>query len=146
MNVGPMVTAMVLPDGTVCHHECWPTPEPDLHVSVVDVELGQVGSRVELSRRSNATAARRPCRFGSWQNALRSTDGPCARRLRPLPPPREEYVARSRPAIDPWTTVIDKWLIADQDLHRKERHTARRGWHRLVAEHDAMQSEPSLSR
>ena len=53
----------------------------------------------------------------------------------PLPPPRKEYLARYRPAIDPWTTVIDAWLIADQGEHRKQRHTARRVWQRLVAEH-----------
>ena len=33
-----------------------------------------------------------------------------------LPPSRKEYVARSRPAIDPWSSVIDAWLIADQDV------------------------------
>ncbi|HZX98297.1 MAG TPA: hypothetical protein VFE92_02210 [Dermatophilaceae bacterium] len=63
-----------------------------------------------------------------------------------LPPQRKEYVARSRPAIDPWTTVIDKWLIADQDVHRKQRHTARRVWQRLVAEHGAVLSEVTVSR
>jgi PAS domain S-box-containing protein len=62
------------------------------------------------------------------------------------PPPRKEYVARSRPAIDPWTTVINKWLIADQDVHRKQRYTARRVWQRLLAEHGTVLSEVSVSR
>ena len=55
-------------------------------------------------------------------------------------------MARARPAIDPWATVIDAWLIADQDVHRKQRHTARRVWQRLVAEHGAVLSEVSVSR
>ena len=63
-----------------------------------------------------------------------------------LPPPRKEYVARSRPAIDPWAVVIDTWLIGDQDVHRKQRHTARRVWQRLVAEHGAVFSEVTVSR
>ena len=63
-----------------------------------------------------------------------------------LPPPRKEYVARARPAIDPWTDVIDAWLIGDKDVHRKQRHTARRVWQRLVAEHGAVLSEVTVSR
>ena len=63
-----------------------------------------------------------------------------------LPPPRKPYVARSRPAIDPWAGVIDAWLIADKDVHRKQRHTARRVWQRLVAEHGAVVSEGTVSR
>ena len=64
----------------------------------------------------------------------------------PVPPPRKEYVARSRPATDPWAGVIDEWLIGDKDVHRKQRHTARRVWQRLVAEHGAVLSEVSVSR
>jgi len=63
-----------------------------------------------------------------------------------LPPPRKEYVARSRPATDPWAEVIDAWLIADKDAPRKQRHTARRVWQRLVAEHGAVLSEVTVSR
>jgi hypothetical protein len=36
--------------------------------------------------------------------------------------------------------VIDAWLIADKEVHRKQRHTARRVWQRLVAEHGAVSS------
>lgn len=63
-----------------------------------------------------------------------------------LPPPRKPYPARRRPAIEAWTTVIDGWLIADQDAPRKQRHTARRVWQRLVAEHGATCSEVTVSR
>ncbi len=63
-----------------------------------------------------------------------------------LPPPRKPYVARSRPATDPWAGVIDAWLIGDKDVHRNQRHTARRVWQRLVAEHGAVVSEGTVSR
>ena len=63
-----------------------------------------------------------------------------------LPPPRKPYPTRRCPAIDPWTVVIDGWLIEDQDAPRKQRHTARRVWQRLVAEHGATCSEVTVSR
>lgn len=63
-----------------------------------------------------------------------------------VPPPRKAYRSRSRPAIDPWVTVIDGWLIADKGAPRKQRHTARRVWQRLVAEHAATVSEVTVSR
>jgi hypothetical protein len=34
---------------------------------------------------------------------------------------------RPRPALDPYTQVIDGWLLADRDVPRKQRHTARLG-------------------
>lgn len=64
----------------------------------------------------------------------------------PVPPPRKRYPARARPAIDPWVEVIDGWLIADTTVVRKQRHTARRVWQRLVAEHGAVVSEVTVSR
>ncbi len=44
------------------------------------------------------------------------------------------------------STVIDAWLVADKDAPRKQRHTARRIWQRLVAEHQATLSEVTVSR
>lgn len=63
-----------------------------------------------------------------------------------VPPPRKAYPRRLRPAIAPWTVVIDGWLLADRDAPRKQRHTARRIWQRLVAEHGATCSEVTVSR
>lgn len=63
-----------------------------------------------------------------------------------LPPPRKAYPRRARPAIDPYREVIDSWLLADRDVPRKQRHTARRVWQRLVAEHDAALAEVTVSR
>ncbi len=54
-----------------------------------------------------------------------------------VPPPRKVCPVRRRPALDAWATVIDAWLIGDKNIPRKQRHTARRIWQRLVAEHQA---------
>ena len=42
--------------------------------------------------------------------------------------------------------MIDGWLLADRQVPRKQRHTARRVWQRLVAEHGATVSEVTVSR
>ena len=63
-----------------------------------------------------------------------------------VPPSRKEYPARPRPSLDPWVAVIDRWLLADRDAPRKQRHTARRIWQRLVAEHGATLAEITVSR
>jgi transposase len=63
-----------------------------------------------------------------------------------VPPPRRPYPQRPRPAIDAYAQVIDGWLLADRQVPRKQRHTARRVWQRLVAEHGATVSEVTVSR
>jgi transposase len=62
-----------------------------------------------------------------------------------VPPARKSY-PRSRPAIGPWTEIIDAWLEGDESVPRKQRHTARRIWQRLGAEHNASLSEVTVSR
>jgi transposase len=63
-----------------------------------------------------------------------------------VPPPRKAYRPRPCPAIDPYVMVVDGWLLGDRDVPRKQRHTARRVWQRLVAEHHATLSEVTVSR
>ena len=63
-----------------------------------------------------------------------------------VPPPHKPYPQRPGPAIDQYARVIDAWLVADLQVPRKQRHTARRIWQRLVAEHGATCSEVSVSR
>ncbi|MGH8878438.1 MAG: IS21 family transposase [Stackebrandtia sp.] len=63
-----------------------------------------------------------------------------------VPPTRKSYPRRPRPAIDAYVEVIDAWLLADRDVPRKQRHTARRIWQRLVAEHGARLAEVTVSR
>ena len=61
----------------------------------------------------------------------------------PVPPPRKQP-EREAPAMGPHREVVRGWLVADQGLPRKQRHTARRVWQRLVAEHGAVVSESTV--
>jgi hypothetical protein len=63
-----------------------------------------------------------------------------------VPPPRKVYPRRPRPAIGAYGEVIDSWLLTDRKVPRKQRHTARRVWQRLVAEHGASVAEVTVSR
>jgi len=75
-------------------------------------------------------------KLGAWRPAVK-------RRFRSrfaTPVARKSYPRRS-PAIGPWMAVIDEWLVADKNVPRKQRHTARRIWQRLGAEHGAVVSE-----
>jgi transposase len=53
---------------------------------------------------------------------------------------------RPAPALDPYKATIRAWLIDDQSAPRKQRHTARRIWERLVEEEAATLSESSVRR
>lgn len=59
------------------------------------------------------------------------------------PPPRKTP-ARMSPVTGPWEDVVRGWLVADLDAPRKQRHTARRVWQRLVEEHGAQVSESAV--
>ena len=63
-----------------------------------------------------------------------------------VPPPRKAYPQRPGPAVGAYTGLIDEWLLADRGAPRKQRHTARRIWQRLVAEHGASLAEVTVSR
>lgn len=52
------------------------------------------------------------------------------------PEPRKKPAARGS-RLDPYRPVIDGWLRADFDAPRKQRHTAKRIFDRLLDEHDA---------
>ena len=62
-----------------------------------------------------------------------------------LPPPRSRP-RRTAPVMGPWTPLIRAWLTEDLSAPRKQRHTARRVWQRLVDEHAAAVAEPSVRR
>jgi transposase len=62
-----------------------------------------------------------------------------------VPPPRRPVV-RAAPVLDPWKATIDGWLEADRTAPRKQRHTARRVWQRLVEEHDVSVGESTVRR
>ena len=53
-------------------------------------------------------------------------------------PPRHRYPARAKPKLDAVVAFIDEVLDADQRAPRKQRHTARRIYRRIVAEFPAV--------
>ena len=63
----------------------------------------------------------------------------------PLPPQRK-IPERPAPALDRWKPTIDGWLDADRSAPRKQRHTARRVWQRLIEEHGAQVGESTVRR
>ncbi len=52
------------------------------------------------------------------------------------PPHYTQSQPRARPRLGPFLHLIDQWLREDQARPPKQRHTARRVYHRLVAEHN----------
>lgn len=59
------------------------------------------------------------------------------------PPPRKPPV-RLAPVLGPHVATVRAWLIADKAVHRKQRHTARRVWQRLVEEEGVAVAESSV--
>ncbi|NNJ47897.1 MAG: IS21 family transposase [Acidimicrobiia bacterium] len=60
-----------------------------------------------------------------------------------VPAPRK-ISERPAPKMDEFKPIIDGWLEADRSLPRKQWHTARRVWQRLVDEHDADVGESTV--
>jgi transposase len=63
-----------------------------------------------------------------------------------VPPPKRAPVSRPAPKLGALRAVIDEWLAADREAPRKQHHTARRIWQRLVEEHGAEVSERQVCR
>jgi transposase len=62
----------------------------------------------------------------------------------PMPPSKRAPVGRPAPKLGPYRSVIDGWLEADRVAPRKQRHTARRIYRRLVDEHGADVAESTV--
>ena len=60
-----------------------------------------------------------------------------------VPPPRKTP-SRVAPRLGPYRETIREWLTADLSAPRKQRHTARRIWERLVDERGATVAEPTV--
>jgi hypothetical protein len=62
----------------------------------------------------------------------------------PLPPAKRVAVSRPAPKLGGDRELIDEWLIADVDAPRKQRHTSKRIWRRLVDEYCADAAETTV--
>src|SRR6266511_669380 len=106
-----------------------------------------MGSRVELFERIRRDRERE----GLSMRALAGRHGGHRRAVRqalaaPLPPPRTRPERRPAPKLGAYRPLIDEWLKADREAPRKQRHTARRVWQRLVDEHGVEVSERQVRR
>jgi len=61
-------------------------------------------------------------------------------------PPLRKTPERDAGVLGPWKDMIRGWLEADLEVPRKQRHTARRVWERLVGEHGAQVGESTVRR
>jgi transposase len=104
-----------------------------------------MGSRVELFEQ-----IRRDREFeGLSLRALAEKYGVHRRTVRQalesaVPPPRKRPSGRPAPALGEHREWVDEILIADRRAPRKQRHTARRIWRRLVDERGAMVAERTV--
>lgn len=62
----------------------------------------------------------------------------------PVPPPKRLPASRPAPKLGAFRELIDRWLVDDLDAPRKQRHTAKRIWRRLVDEHGAEVAETTV--
>jgi transposase len=61
-----------------------------------------------------------------------------------VPPAKRSPESRPAPKLGEYRELIDEWLIADQLAPRKQRHTAKRIWRRLVDEHGVEVAETTV--
>ncbi|MBM4421562.1 MAG: IS21 family transposase [Chloroflexi bacterium] len=106
-----------------------------------------MGSRVELFELIRRDRERE----GLSIRALAARHGVHRRAVRqalasPWPPPRKRVEGRPAPVLGVYHGLIDEWLEADMEAPRKQRHTARRVWRRLVDEYGASVSERQVAR
>lgn len=61
-----------------------------------------------------------------------------------IPPPRKTPLRRT-PALGPWVPTITLWLQEDLNRPKKQRHTGRRVWQRLIEEEGAVLAESTVT-
>ena len=59
-------------------------------------------------------------------------------------PPARKTPERAAPVLGAYEATVRRWLVADKDAPRKQRHTARRVWQRLMDEEGAVVAESSV--
>jgi len=103
-----------------------------------------------MSRVKLFETIRREHREGASIRGLSDTHGVHRRTVRQaiedaVPPPRKAP-HRDAGVLGPWKDTIRGWLTDDLEVPRKQRHTARRVWERLVSEYDARVGESTVRR
>jgi transposase len=96
-------------------------------------QIRRAREREGLSKRELAR------RFGTHRRNVRQA-------LSSAVPPQRKVPARDAPVLGPWKPLIDGWLAADALAPKKQRHTARRVWQRLVEEHGVVVGESTVRR
>lgn len=96
-------------------------------------QVRRAGEGEQLSVRALAK------RFGVHRRDVRAA-------LASAVPPERKVAQRVSPVLEAWKPVIDGWLEADRSAPRKQRHTARRVFQRLVEEHGAVVGESTVRR
>jgi transposase len=104
-----------------------------------------MGSRVELFEQIRRDRDRE----GLSIRALAERHGVHRRAVRqalvsPVPPAKRPPSSRPAPRLGAYRALIDAWLEGDRDAPRKQRHTAKRIWRRLVDEHGADVAETTV--
>ena len=61
-----------------------------------------------------------------------------------MPPVKRVPAERRAPKLGAYRELIDGWLAADLEAPRKQRHTTKRIWRRLVDEHAAEVAETTV--
>ncbi len=88
-------------------------------------------------------------REGLSIRALAERHGVHRRAVRPalasaVPPAKRAPQGRGAPKLGEYREIIDEWLTADLEALRKQRHTAKRVWRRLVDEHGVEVAETTV--
>ena len=129
-----------------------PTPDPtvrtlDWSCEAIRSDGGRSCRGWSSSSVSAGSSGRKGCRSASSRAATRCTG---ARSARPwqsaVPPPRKPVESGARRRSAPMPTRSGSWLTEDQEAPRKQRHTARRIWERLVDEQGADVAESTVRR
>ena len=114
------------------------------------IELEREAARGMVSRMELFEQIRRDRdREGLSIRALAERHGVHRRAVRqalasPVPVAKRSPQGRSAPKLGVYRGLIDEWLEADREAPRKQRHTAKRIWSRLVDEHGAEVAETTV--
>lgn len=86
----------------------------------------------------------RAYRSGRWRPGTGCIAAPCARRWRRRCRRQARAGVAAGAEAGRLRELIDAWLVADLEAPRKQRHTAKRIWRRLVDEHGAQVAETAV--